>query len=93
MLHALTVSSINALLTIVSSQINQTPSKSTILGWTSVLDDIPEEIPALAVSIFTARRYERVSEQVLNVLLESRHAVDHFMEGFFRQLIAVVLTT
>ena len=59
MLHALTVSSINALLTIVSSQINQTPSKSTILGWTSVLDDIPEEIPALAVSIFfTARRYQ-----------------------------------
>jgi len=52
MLHTLTVNSISALLGVISTQIHLTPAKSAIVGWTSVLDEIPAEIPGLTVSSF-----------------------------------------
>jgi len=52
MLHTLTVNSISALLGVISTQSCISPAKSAIVCWTSVLDEIPAEIPGLTVNSF-----------------------------------------
>jgi len=61
MVHTLAVNSVSSLLAAFSAQLQTTPSVGAIMGWTSVLDEIPDGLqPDLdAVSAWTGNAGQR----------------------------------